>query len=394
MSAEAHPLRGKGELIKQKNDLAVQNIQTAWYPSFNINAKASWQSEVTSIKVDNPMIDINIPSPSHDQYNVTLDIAQLVWDGRGVNKEKLLQQSQNMTELASLEKDLYQINFSVSKAYFSILLLQEKLKIIDNVMGVIDKRITVAENSVQNGVLLRYELDALKAEKVKMNRQRTEITTQIESAFETLTMLTGRQIKTSTALSLPSWSMPNVTSLRRPEIDMFTLGAEHYATAASLLNAKRQPKLAAFTQAGYGKPGLDFLSDEFNEWLIVGVKLQWNIYDWNKVKREKQQLGIQQDMTQLNRQSFERLIQIELQQAYRNLQLYKELVEQDEQLVALRHSITKAVEAKLENGVATVTEYLTELSNETQARLEQKSHQILMHQSIVNYNLIAGNINQ
>jgi outer membrane protein TolC len=299
-----------------------------------------------------------------------------------------------MNELASLKKDLYQVNFSVSRAYFSIMFLQENLKIIDNVMGVIDKRIAVAEGAVQNGILLQHELDLLMAEKVKINRQRTEVVTQIESAFETLTLLTGRQIETGTCLTLPSWNIPDNNSLRRPEIEMFNSGIEHYATAASLLQVKRQPKVAAFTQVGYGKPGLDFLSDEFHEWCMVGLQLKWDIYDWNNVKREKQQLNIQQDMTQLNRESFERIIQIELQQVYKDMQLYKTLVEQDEQLVVLRQSITKAVEAKLENGVATVTEYLIELSNETQARLEQKTHLILMHQSIVNYNIIAGNINQ
>jgi hypothetical protein len=42
------------------------------------------------------------------------------------------------------------------------------------------------------------------------------------------------------------------------------------------------PRVFAFAQAGYGRPGLNMMSNEFEPYAIVGAKLVWTPWEWNK----------------------------------------------------------------------------------------------------------------
>ena len=55
------------------------------------------------------------------------------------------------------------------------------------------------------------------------------------------------------------------------------------------------PKAFGFATLGYGNPpGNGFFQDKFDTYYIVGAGIKWNIFDWNKVKNEKQVITIQQ----------------------------------------------------------------------------------------------------
>ena len=46
---------------------------------------------------------------------------------------------------------------------------------------------------------------------------------------------------------------------------------------SDLEDAVARPKISAFAQAGYGRPGLNFLDNGFEPFLQVGVRGQWNL---------------------------------------------------------------------------------------------------------------------
>ena len=44
------------------------------------------------------------------------------------------------------------------------------------------------------------------------------------------------------------------------------------AVAAGLM-----PRIGAFVQGGYGRPGLNMLEDSFEPYYVAGVRLSWNL---------------------------------------------------------------------------------------------------------------------
>lgn len=73
-----YPQIKEKELIQASEGFDLKNASLAWVPQLSISAKATWQSEVVEMPFSMPGMDFNIP---HDQYGITADITQQIWDG-------------------------------------------------------------------------------------------------------------------------------------------------------------------------------------------------------------------------------------------------------------------------------------------------------------------------
>jgi hypothetical protein len=95
----SYPLSKQKELLNSKSNLKIANLKKNFLPEINLNSQATYQSEVTEISISmpeitlptNPPTPINIPDPDtpelpKDQYKLTLDINQLIYDG-GLTKK-------------------------------------------------------------------------------------------------------------------------------------------------------------------------------------------------------------------------------------------------------------------------------------------------------------------
>ncbi|MDE0537080.1 TolC family protein, partial [Tenacibaculum sp. L6] len=51
-----------------------------------------------------------------------------------------------------------------------------------------------------------------------------------------------------------------------------------------------------FATGGYGNPGLNMLEHEFTSYYIVGLKLNWNVFDWNGNKKQRQALDYSKEL--------------------------------------------------------------------------------------------------
>lgn len=71
-----YPLIKRFRLVEQSRSLSVSNASKAWLPQVSLNARASYQSEVTRLPVDIPGVEIS-PLPK-DQYDVSVNVSQQI----------------------------------------------------------------------------------------------------------------------------------------------------------------------------------------------------------------------------------------------------------------------------------------------------------------------------
>ena len=107
-------------LIQQAADAQLKMLNGNYLPQAGINGQATWQSGVTSINISLPGVSI-LPPPK-DQYKITLDLNQSLYDGGMVAKQKELTKAQQLSEEKKVLTDLQQIDEQVSNLYFGILL--------------------------------------------------------------------------------------------------------------------------------------------------------------------------------------------------------------------------------------------------------------------------------
>ncbi|NJK84991.1 MAG: TolC family protein [Bacteroidales bacterium] len=162
--------------------------------------------------------------------------------------------------------------------------------------------------------------------------------------------------------------------------------------ALQLEKSITRPKVFAFSQAGYGRPGLNMLSTEFDTYYLAGIGLKWNIYDWGSLSNKKKITALQNDNLDLQILNLNRTIDIALENQLADIENYKNAVKNDQEIIELRKQVVESSKTQLENGTLTATQYLTEANAELLAKIQLENHKILLAQSFINYRLIKGDI--
>src|SRR5690606_13452830 len=122
-----YPLvRQKGLLI-ERTTLTQESIRKKFRPSVNFNAQATRQSDVPHVPIAPPGSDI--PMPNKDQYRATLDVNQLLYDGRAISSSIDVGDLSGQGEREQVDVAIQLVQRRVNQADFTVLVLQETDKL-------------------------------------------------------------------------------------------------------------------------------------------------------------------------------------------------------------------------------------------------------------------------
>ncbi len=385
---ENHPALKQLEIYQQMLNLKNENNSTSYLPQVTLNGQATYQSDVTKIGISLP--NIKIPTVDKDQYKVYLDLKQTIWDGGLTKAKEKLNQAETAGNQKQTEVELYQAKERVNQFFFTTFLIQENQKILDKKAETLAERKKILESAVKNGVVLSSELDQILAELLKTKQQLLELNTNLETVRYALAIVTGKTADQFQKLVMNDEILATDKPLMRPELDLFAKQAELLDANSALLKKQRNPKLFGFGQAGYGRPGLNMMSTEFDTYYTIGVGFSWNVFDWKTTSRQQQVLKLQQEVIQTKQKSFEQNIDIATDQQQKQIKQITELLKTDQELIEVRERITKTSASKLENGTITSADYVQDLNAETTARLSMETHKIQLNEARVNLANIRG----
>ena len=74
-----YPLAKQSQLLDQKSSFETEALQKAKLPKVDVNAQATYQSDVTQLPISLPNVSVN--PANKDQYRATLDINQISHNG-------------------------------------------------------------------------------------------------------------------------------------------------------------------------------------------------------------------------------------------------------------------------------------------------------------------------
>lgn len=376
---EQMPLLRNGSALVQLDSLEQLVLKSNFLPQLNVKAQASWQSDVVGLDI--PIPGFTVDGPDQEQYKAYIEVNQLIWDG---GRTKALRQNKFIeSQLAQAEtkEAFYAIKQRVASFYFALMLSQQQIEITQELMATLDNKLLEIEAGVAQGVVREAGMFVLQAEKIKTEQDLSSQLYQTGSIAKMINVLTGLSLSVDSKLQQPVAVIPG--EVGRTQLDVFKLQTEIASQKMELLKHSRMPVLSAFGQAGYGNPGLNMLKSEADGWLMAGVAVSWNIFDWNKSSRQREQLTIQQEITNNNREQFLQQISVEQCQYESDIEQYGDLLEKDIELVALRQKITSDYSSQFNQGAVTSSAYIDELFKEQAAKITQEIHRIkLIHSQV------------
>jgi len=388
---ENFPLVKGKELLSQSSSLNIENIKTSYLPRLYANGKLSYQSDVTGITFPG----MATPEAPKDQYALNLDVEQLIYDGGKTKNRIQVEEKASEVEIRNLEIQIYQLRERVNAAFFGIQLVRKSKLVLFDKQKTISNRLKQIRSAVENGVILPANLKVMESELLLIDQQVQELNAHEASSFHILSELMGRRIDTKTLLKKTSYNEEladdsNIESKERPEYQMYSSQKSLLEAQKELLKKDRYPLISGFGQLGYGNPGYNQLTDEFDTYYMLGAKISWNIFDWKSNRRKQKEMTIRKDIVTTQELSFSQNQMIELGKEYNEIKKFKILLQKDDAIIDLQEEISRSSASQLDNGVITSSDYLDDLNKEIQAKLNKEYHLIQLQQSLAEYERIKG----
>ncbi len=372
-------------------NLSSQILRTAWYPGADLAGTYLYNSDV--IEMAGPF-----PSMPRNQYKVTAEISQLIYDGGLARKAELYEEAGKVISQQKNEVEIYRIRERVIATYFAIILLEKQYELLGSFIQTTDSRLQAAAKAVENGLLTSSDRDILLSSKLQMEQQRTENEILSRSLRHLMSSITGSEITPSTIFVLPEpGPVPGISeasaegAILRPELRLYDLTSAQLDANEALISTRRLPKAQGFATVGYGSPpGSDFFKDNFDFYYVLGASLRWNIFDWNRTKKEKEIIALRKQIIASGKSDTGQNIQRQLDTKMAEIESLRTLIETGTELVAIRERISAAAQSKLDNGTMTASDYLAEINPGNEAVINLEMHRVNLLKAEAEYNYLKG----
>ena len=393
-----YPLIRQYGLIEKTTALTVSNIQKGWLPQVSASAQATYQSDVVAwpdeMKGMLGQMGLNFEGLKKDQYKVGLDVQQTVFDGGAIKSQKEIARKQGEVQTAQNEVNMYQVRRRMNEMYFGLLLTDEQIKLNADLQELLMQNEKKLASMLKNGTAAESDYQNIKAERLNVVQQATGLQAQRQALVRMLSAFCGIEIKEAVKPNSQFSTLNSQFEGQRPELKAIDAQMRLADAQEKALNAALMPKLGVFAQGYYGYPGYnmfeDMLSRKFSWNGMIGARLSWNIGALYTRKNDKAKLNVQRSMFNVQRETFLFNNNMEQIQQNENIERYKKLMADDEEIITLRSSIRKAAESKLSHGIINVNDLVKEINNENAARVGQSMHEIQMLKEIYDQKFTVG----
>ncbi|MBQ9294600.1 MAG: TolC family protein [Bacteroidaceae bacterium] len=390
-----YPLIRRMDLIRQTTDLNVKNIQKGWLPQVSASAQATYQSDVTAfpeqIQSLYQQFGIDMKGLRKDQYRIAIDLNQTIYDGGAIRNRKDIAAQEGKVEEAQTEVNLYNVRERVNEMYFALLLLNDQIRLQTDLQALLQSNENKLSAMFKRGTAAESDYLSVKAERLNVAQGLTNLQARRATMVRMLSTFCGIDVKSPVK---PAAVMPAEGNLR-PELLLIDAQIRLADAQQKALRSALMPRLGVFAQGFYGYPGYnlfeDMMSRKWSTGGMIGARLTWNIGALYSHKNDKAKLQLVRQSAENSREVF--LFNNNLQQIQQNEDIlrYRQLMADDEDIIALRSSVRKAAESKLQHGIIDTGDLVREINAENAARLQLSTHEIEMLKEIYKLKYTTNN---
>jgi outer membrane protein TolC len=373
-------------LVDEQAALRERSIKVDRLPAVSTLGQTQYQSDV-------PTAPFTLPNgepafaPAKFTYDASLRVDQRLLDpslGARVSAER----ADAAESRARVQTALFQLRQDVNEAFFTAALQTEQLSALSATIEDLEARLREVAARVREGTALAGEAGAVEATLLQSRQRADELRAVRSAALARLAQLTGRAIPGDATLAVPDLAAAaasaraSIDQLRaRPEYAQFDRTREKLARQQELSAALEQPQVSAFGRAGYGRPGLNFISDHPEAYALGGIQLQWKAWTWGGGASERSALALQQQIVGAEEQAFTSSLRRAVELDLASIDRLQTALTTDERIVALRDGIDRAARLRLQEGVTTAADYVDRQTELLAAQVDRARHRIELAQT-------------
>jgi len=379
--------------IGQKNNLSLQQGQQRieQYTAKVQAQKSSYFPKLAASGLYNHITDIpdiNLPgfpatstANNVDLYDLSLKLQQPIFTGFRVSnllhsaKEELnSSQAQYLTEVNGISYQIISVYRSAQLNLLQQKVLKSSLQRIQNDLKSTLQFYRAGQTSAFDTLTMANQYLKIQTELNELNHHYQILLTQLEFLLN-MSPVEGVEEFSSTEImpDLPPLEhFLQVAVQHRSELKQVKYQYQAQRYIKKSMASSYWPHMYGQITFHYLKPDVDILRTEWTDFFILGVNLQWDLWDSGRRKQEIRQLSHTLNILSLEEQKVIAKIQTEVKQAYQNLltdldqfRLSKKLVQQEQERYRIAHQ-------KYKQGLASAVELSNAEIALTTAELRQE----------------------
>ncbi|MDD2622563.1 MAG: TolC family protein [Bacteroidales bacterium] len=395
LARQNYPLIKQYDLIEKSKTYNLAYAAKSYLPQLSLQARASWQTDITEFPdefnniMDRMGVD-GIEFPSKDQYRIVLELYQSIWDGGLTASKQKSIKAQSEIEKQNMEVSLYAVYQQINQLYFGILLLEEQLKQNELFMKELNRNYQRIEKFIDNGLANSSDLNKIKVEILMREQTKSEMTYNRKAYVLMLSLLIGQNINEETRLEKPKSSIDIKEEINRPELKRYDAQLKLNDIQQKATLAKGMPRIGLFAQGAYANPGLNMFKSGFSPYFMGGISLSWNFSGLYTYGDENKNLNINANSIAIQKETFLFNLNQQVSKTNSDIEKAKELMQKDDEIIALREQIKTTSEVKVENGTLSVNDYLQDIVLADMARQNKVLHEMQWLLALYQLNIEKG----
>ncbi|MBN2093291.1 TolC family protein [candidate division KSB1 bacterium] len=382
-------------------EAAIQEAQSQKWASADFQAGYKRISDVMEINFSIPNLPFAIPAQKirfgdYDSYEFSLGITQPIFMGGMIsNSAKAAQQDFLAARWqSSVQKN--RIQFEAQKSFFNLIKALEFKKITETSIEQIQAHLNNVNNFYQQGQVTKNEVLTVEVKLSQAQLLLTQAQKNIELAQMALSLLLHLDLKTKIQPIYQTDTWPDVNikpeAALNPDQKAEALGLKNQMLALDFrrkaLTGAYWPGIGLFGRYIYGKPGLDQIHNEWMDYWVVGLNLQWNLWDWGKKSARVQQMHLATKEIELGYQQLQQMLQADVQRTHLRLEEAQQQLQIAQKMLEQAEENFRIVENRYQQGIITNSEYLDAEAELTRSRLQKIQYQIDLQ--IANYDYLRA----
>lgn len=382
-------------------ELRLRSLASEWLPGIRVRGEARYQSDVTRIEASGVSSDapvLEFPEVPKDRYEAALGVEQVLYDGGSIDGRREVERARTSETQAHLATTLHGLKREVDRAYFSAIALAARSEETALLIEDLEARLGEAHSGVEAGVRLPGEAARIEAELLRARQRLAELHADRRAAIAILSNLTGEPVGEETVLPLPmleaevaaTRAEAAVVPRRHPAFDAFRGTAERLGREAELAGKERRPRVVAFGEAGYGRPGLNQLAEGGDTFWLGGVRVEWAPWNWGRIDREQELLELRREAVVTEEEAFAATLGRAVADELADLARIRDALATDEEILGLRERIERQEQRRFEEGVITAADYVDARTDLLRARVALRLHHIELAEAQARYLTTLG----
>ena len=380
LAAAADPRLQQLALRAAQADERVAAIDTTRLPALRFNGQAQYQSDVPSFPFAGPG-GAPLVTPPKATVDAYVGVEQRLVDPSRASRAAVVRAERDEAR-ARVDATLYALRQEVDEAFFAAVLADARERSIVVRMRALEQLRAVVEAGVRERALLPSEAYAIEAALLEREQQRQQAGYARRSAVDRLSALTGGAITYGSTLTVPGDALPGIDELNemrsRPEFALYDAMRERIAAQRAAVGVETRPRVSAFARAGVGRPGLDFISDEFDAYWLGGIQVQWAPPVWGATARERRALDLERDVVATEVEAFAARLERARTADLAEVARLESALTLDERIVTLRERIEREARLRWDERVIPLAEYLDRSGDLLNAELAREEHRIAL----------------